>query len=310
MSKFFNIGLGLLLALSQNVYAFECLRDQRVAQGLNKKWITHQGVARKFYAEFPEVPADTPVGVIFSWHGVGGNIDKWRRTLPLATHSSSKFPFIVITPEDTGLTPLGSRKGMGWDLFKSLPGDDNLEAKLFESVLGCLFKTHTISMDRIYSAGFSGGAIVSNMLHARYPRLVAAVYAASGAWLNDSDQRDLIKIPLGLKIPMQWVPLRSEDQGAVLMTYGSEKDVFSLATFEILNFHDAGVLARWFLPQSGRTAVVCEHDGAHRQHPLIDADVAVKFFNAHPAGMPSPFETTSDLPRSWGSGCEVVTPGA
>ena len=94
--------------------------------------------------------------------------------------------FIFITPEDLNLTPMpaggDTPSGMDWDFFKSMPGDENLEARLFESVLGCLADNFTVDSTRIYAMGHSGGAIVANMLHARYPQYVAAVFASSGVW--------------------------------------------------------------------------------------------------------------------------------
>jgi poly(3-hydroxybutyrate) depolymerase len=295
-------------AHAKTLQNFSCPQDRDIVAGLNKKFKTHRKTDRVFYAEFPDVPKDTPVGVIFSWHGVGDSIENWRNGFALAEHSTNEFPFIVITPHDTGLSPLSGRSGLSWDLFKSQNGDDNLEAVLFENVLGCLARTHNIAADRIYSAGFSGGAIVSNMLHARYPNIVAAVFSGSGTWMSDSKQRDLIHPPFGMRFDMNWTPLNSNDHGAVLMTYGGQDDSYGMLGMEILNFHNAGVAAKAYLPANNRTAVVCEHDGEHHLHPGLRIADVVKFFRAHSAGQPSSYRAVEDLPPAMRSSCTVVTP--
>lgn len=300
--------LGERSARSESFPSFDCPKNQVIAHGLNKKWKTQHGGERQFYAEFPDVPANTPVAVIFSWHGAGEDANRWRQAFPLAEYSTASFPFIVITPKDTGLKPLGSRKGMSWDLFKSVRGDDNLEVALFENVLGCLSKNHNIAVDRIYAAGFSGGGMVANMLHSRYPKIVSAVYAGSGSWINDPRQRDAIRIPFGISIDMRWTPLDANDRGAVLMTYGGKLDATTFLGMEIVNFRNAGISASEFLPQHGRTAIVCEHDGGHQFHPLIQAKEVVSFFKAHSAKNPSPYRSRNDLPRMMANVCTVLTP--
>lgn len=295
------------LLFVQVSWAFECPGNQIVVAGLNKHWVTHARVTRKFFAEFPDVPAGTPVGVIFGWHGVGDKIENWRSAFPLAIYSSEKFPFIVITPEEMGLTPLSHRQGMGWDLFGSVSGDQNMEAMLFESVLGCLERSHNIAKGRVYTAGFSAGAMVSNMLHARYPDIVGAVFSSSGIWLNDSVQRDMVKIPLGMRIKMEWTPLNPSHHGAVLMTHGSDDDIYKLGPFKILDFRASGLRAASVLPKLGRTVVTCPHDGGHQLNALIMAEEAVRFFALHEAGKPSPFLATG-MPRFLSSVCSLVRP--
>jgi len=297
-------------ALANPLANFACPLNQTIKEGLNQRFKAREkGVDRVFYAEFPNVAKDKPVGVIFSWHGVGASLDEWRRGVNFAQHSSADFPFIVISPHDTGLTAVfGGRPGLSWDLFKSHHGDDNLEAALFESILGCLSRTHEIDSSRIYSAGFSGVAIVSNMLHARYPKLISAIFSGSGTWMNDSAQRDTIRVPFGVSIDMDWSPLEKEDHGAVLMTYGSDSDTFGFLGYEIINFNQVGAYAKDYLRKHNRTAVVCEHDGGHHFHPAIRLADIVKFFRAHEAGKPSPIKTSADLPRAMVSSCEVIKP--
>ncbi|NBR10268.1 MAG: hypothetical protein EBT98_11595, partial [Opitutaceae bacterium] len=42
------------------------------------------------------------------------------------------------TGNAAGLLPTSTPKGITWDIFQSAPGDGNLEAALFEGVIGCL----------------------------------------------------------------------------------------------------------------------------------------------------------------------------
>lgn len=299
------VGLG---AHGTGLEGFVCPKSQEVKPGLNKKWQTHGRVERTFHAEFPELVRGAPVGVIFSWHGAGDTIESWRSKFPLADYSSRDFPFIVITPHDLGLAPVGVRPGLAWDLFKSELGDDNYEARLFESVLGCLAKSHNISSTHIYSAGFSAGAMVSNMLHTRYPDLVSAIFSASGVWLSDSVQREMIHFPLGMHPAMNWTPISPEKNGAVLMTHGGLTDAYQMWHREILNFNVAAIQTMGYLKYSNRTVVSCEHDSGHRLHPALSTANIVKFFRAHSAGQPSAISTSENLPPSMRTTCSVLTP--
>ena len=294
-------------SFANELQRFVCPRQQVITEGLNKNFITHKKVKRRFVAQFPNVVPQTRVGVIFSWHGSHVRTYPWLDKFNFADYSTWQFPFIVITPEDTGLMPLGSPKGFSWDIFMSVEDDENLEAMLVESVLGCLRQSHNIDDRRIYSAGFSSGALVSNMLHSRYPSLVAAVYSGSGAWVNDPRKDDLIHAPLNLRIPMRWPALEPGDHGAILMSYGGKRDVLKFGLSKIVNFHDAALSAQEFLPQHGRTVMACDHEGGHTYDPIIDAEEIVKFFSYHKAGESSPFAVGERIPGAFTS-CKLLAP--
>ena len=173
---------------------FECPDGApSITEGTNDSWPIGAGPVgpRSFHAQIPSVNDGTKLGVVFSWHGIGNTLDAWVDSAPM-NNSASDFPFIVISPHDSGMQPQDDPPGLYWDMFYSSPGDENREAALFESVLGCLMLDYPIDKARIYSLGFSGGAVTTNMLQVRYPDLFAATAPMSGAWFSDPEQEDLV----------------------------------------------------------------------------------------------------------------------
>lgn len=280
------------------VIRWECPFDQEVAEGLNSGWNV-DGTLRDFHVDFPNVSADTPVAVIFSWHGVGDTIDNFRAYMNFNPDGDPDFPFVVVTPHDTGLLPISSRPGMSWDVLSSSTGDDNLEVALFKAVMGCLNQQITIDTERIHSVGFSGGAIAADMLHARFPDLVGAVVAMSGAWFNNAETVATVNT-MGVPVTVSWDDFAEGTEGTVLLTHGGTNDAYSVGQ-EIINFDVAAGLDTPFLVSNHRTVIDCVHTGGHAPHPNIRTAQIVAFFKAHPLNQTSPYWTEgmpSDFPGS------------
>ena len=68
-------------------------------------------------------------------------------------NADPEFPFIVITPTSTQMSPINQPAGIDWDIFESAANDDNREAMLFESIIGCLDSQYEIDTRRIYTPG-------------------------------------------------------------------------------------------------------------------------------------------------------------
>ncbi len=263
---------------------FACATGNQVQAGINH-W-TIKNLARDFYIELPNTPTDKPVAVIFNFHGFGDTLDNWRTFYGFAPNGDPDFPFVIITPDDTGLTPMSTPQGLDWEFQRSNHGDDNREAALFEEVLGCLSKQRAIDGERVYTMGFSAGAITANMLNARYPQNVAATIAFSGAWFSDPTQVMLVRMSSPDSI--DWDNM-VRGTGAILISHGGTNDRYAPMGIEVLNFERAAQAAVPYLTDLGRTVLDCAHTYGHTVHPRIGQSAITEFFKVHRVGVTSPY---------------------
>ena len=61
-----------------------------------------EGQTRRFHALIPNVDRDVEVGVVFSWHGIGQDLESWVQATRV-DNAQPDFPFIVISPHDLSL---------------------------------------------------------------------------------------------------------------------------------------------------------------------------------------------------------------
>ena len=264
-----------------------------------------EGQTRRFHALIPNVDRDVEVGVVFSWHGIGQDLESWVQATRV-DNAQPDFPFIVISPHDSGMQPQEDPAGLYWDMLYSSPGDDNREAMLFESVMGCLMLDYRINKTRLYSVGFSGGAVTTNMLQVRYPDVFAATAPMSGAWFSDPAQVDMVD-PSGRG--QQFLPGLGVDwndmepgQETILITHGGPQDDYGMLGIEVINFDNANRAAIDYLTDNGRNVIDCPHTQGHRQHPNFWIPDLVDFMKAHPWHEPSPY--ADELPEPFASaGC-------
>ncbi len=277
--------------------AFSCSAGS-ISDGWNEGFMVG-GEARRFHAALPSNPT-VPVSVVFNWHGYGDSAENMQKFFAPNPDADPDFPIVVITPDDIGLTPLAAPRGLDWDLFESAPGDANVEAALFEEVVGCLDQDLDVNLGRIYQVGFSAGAVAANMMHSRYPQYVPAIVAFSGAWFNDQDEVDGVNL-LGLPVTLKWNDLNSADGGAVLLSHGGPNDVFGSGGTEIINFEKSAEFARPFLRGNGREVLDCAHTNGHQPHPQVTTALVLEFLKAHEVGQPSTLDTSG-----WPDSCALV----
>jgi predicted esterase len=244
------------------------------------------GLKRKFYADFPK-DTSKPLAVVFSWHGFGDTAENMRAFSP-KPDIDPDMPFVLVTPDDTNLTPLGMPLGLDWEIFSGKSDADNREGALFESVLGCLGQSNAIDASRIYIMGFSAGAITTNMLYSRYQGQVAAALAFSGAWFNDEAEVKGVNT-LGFKIDFSWDDLDPAKGGMLLLTHGGPNDQFGMLGQQIIDFEKSYQSAVPFLTAAKRPFIDCAHTNGHQPHPQMTSALMVKYFKAHRLGEPSPY---------------------
>ncbi len=281
------------------VISFECPGFE-IAEGLNSG-ISISGVQRTFDVAFP-ANTNQEMGVVFSWHGYGDNVDNFKNFFSAATDAYADFPLIVVTPEDTDMFPIGNAQGLDWDIFQTRDGVSNRDADLFEAVLGCLNQDYDIDPTHVHAIGFSAGAIMTNLLHARYSDLVASVISISGAWFNDQDTADNVNT-MGFAT-LNWDPLTQSSSGAILMTHGGDTDVFGVGGQQIIDFELSAGYAVPHLVGAGRTVIDCSHNNGHQPHPGLNLNHYLDFLQDNPAGATSPY-LGGNLPSSFPSSCGV-----
>lgn len=244
-----------------------------VAPGANT--LTVAGATRTFLADFPANRSGA-LGVVFSWHGFGQTAAGFRTDAALAPDANPDVPVVIVTPNDTGLLPPA---GLGWDIVDAA---ENRDLALFEAVLGCLSEQYTIDPRAIYSFGFSAGSVMTNLVHARYPRLVRRIVTESGAWFDDPAERALVNFPM----PWMWPELAATDAGTVLLTHGGPNDV---AALNVIDLEAAAQAAVPFLVAHGRTVIDCAHESGHALDPYLSPEQIVQFLTTtdHQISLPA-----------------------
>lgn len=264
-----------------------------IAPGLNELEV--DGRTRTFYADFP---ADTsgPMALVFSWHGFGDSAANFRTAMALDPDAIPTRPMIIVTPEDSGLLPT---QGLDWDIAKGTADHPNRDLAFFEAMVGCFHEQYSIDPAGIHSVGFSAGAVMTNLIHSRYPQLVSSIVTMSGAWFNDPAQADLVNL---FDIDWTWPELDPADGGTILMTHGGPSDVTVL---NVLDLEASAQAALGFLENADRVVIDCAHTQGHRLHPEVTPALIASFLAAHRAGAPSPYLTSFD---GFPSSCALRAP--
>jgi predicted esterase len=271
-----------------------------VVEGWNNKR-TIAGKSRDFFARLPTNPTK-PVGVIFVYHGFGDSVDNFKNFFNPNPSGDADFPFVLIYPKSLALQPYGGEAGIEWSIFTSEADDSNLDAMVFEEILGCLGTTVTIDTGSVFVVGFSAGAIFTNLLHARYPDLLPTVLSMSGAWFNDADTKDGVNT-MGLAT-LNWADLTTQT-GTVFMTHGGAEDTYGMMGIEVINFENSAQFAKPFLTGNGRTIIDCPHTSGHTNHPQLSIASMVKFFKEHRGGGVSPW-AAGGIPGGYPDGCTIL----
>jgi len=226
--------------------------------------IDSQGLDREVSIWLPSQPKRAPV--VFAWHYLGGNpedfvtwfqIDDWA-----ADHD-----VVVIAPRSRSLP------GVEWDTYSG-PGTADLQ--LFDDLLTCAWEQWEVDLQRVYSTGFSAGALWTANLTQRKSRWLAAAAPLSGGAVDN-----------------QWSP---RDAIPMLVTWGGPTDVYGVFSFEEASYD---LLDQ--LDQGGHFAVQCVHDAGH-SIPPVGVDYVWDFFAAHPKDV-SPDPWQDGLPNTMPAMC-------
>jgi predicted esterase len=253
--------------------------------------LTVNGTSRTFSVQ---LPANTSrMALLFLWHGFMQVPTDFANTIVYDVPAGKWVPFdpngfpmplMIVTPVDTKLLPPA---GLDWDIVSGAT-----DFPYFEAMLQCIKQQFQIDETRIYSFGFSAGAVFTDLLSAKYPHLFAATISESGAWFNDQAEWSDVTIPL---IQWQWPSFNVADGGNVLLTHGGTNDFATVISLESANHK-----ALPFLHDNGRTVTECAHTFGHTLDPDLTQRMYYDWMWAHQlggspiSGLPGGFPTQAN----------------
>lgn len=258
---------------------------------------TVDSIDRQFILTLPR-GATAPSGhwpVVFNWHGLGDTAANMNGLLAGAVNNAS-MPFILVTPESTHLLPTTSPIGIEWDNIRTR--QDSRDARFFDAVLQCLDSRWGVDRDRVYTVGFSAGAIMSDLLGVLRGSQIAAVVSFSGGYFSDP----MNPPTLGpLSTYPQWPALAPAARYSQLVVYGGTADMFSLA-IAAAHFNQFAANDIPYLNTARHDVVACGHGGGHTIPTGVQATQIVEFLAAHPRTVTSS-PWASALPADYPSYC-------
>lgn len=262
-----------------------------IVDGTNS--VTVNGKTRKFDVKLP-TNRSAKAALLFEWHGFLQSsatfmnevvydppAGKWKAFDPNAFN----VPLITIAPHDSNLIPIW---GLDWDIVSG-----ERDFPYFETILTCIEEQFSVDTTRVYSMGFSAGAVFTNLLVAAYPKLFAATMSISGQWYNDRSQWSDIIVPgVGtVFMKWKWPALDPADGGAVLVTHGGPNDFATVA-----NLETASIKAMTFLYAAGRDVTECTHQFGHTLAPDLTQAMFYQFMWDNQLGGPRPKALTAGMP--------------
>jgi predicted esterase len=257
------------------------------------------GTTRQFEVQLPK-DTSSNMALLFVWHGFNQQAAAFASTIVYDVPSGQWVPFdpnafpmplMIVAPDDTGLFVVGlsGNVGLDWDIE---PQKAPVDFPFFEALLQCIQQQFTIDTTRIYSFGFSAGAVFTDLLSAKYPHLFAATISESGAWFNDPPEQQLVlvnnTIPL---LKWDWPAFNPADKGNVLLTHGGSND---FAT--IISLQSANEDALPFLYGNDRTVVECQHNFGHTLDPDLTQAMYYEYMWDHRLGGPPLSALPGDFP--------------
>lgn len=237
------------------------------------------GHTRRAEVYLPDEPKGA--GVLFLWHGLGDSAKNFASGMG-AKVLATKLGLIVVVPNSCCAYPVQKaccNQLTAWNFVSEFDRD----LSLFDGLLSCLDQQHTIDRGRVYSSGFSAGALWTTYLLMNRSEYLAAAGPMSGG-VNDFNP---------WAAPKRQVP--------VIDTSGGVTDVFANG---LIDFQASTAELNSQLTKSGHFVVHCQHQLGH----TVPGDMALfvmEFLAAHRWG-DSVSPMASELPSTAPSGCKIV----
>jgi predicted esterase len=242
--------------------------------------ISSAGFNRHYRVYLPPDPTGAPL--VFLWHGLGDTAKNFATSLK-ATKLAEKYGVIAVVPAACSENPANIDCEPGLLTWDS-DGSHSEDAQLFDDVLACLDQAYSIDRQRVYTAGFSAGALWSTwLLMHRADRLAAAVVFSGG--VKDGM---IPYVTPAYKLP-------------VLVAWGGDIDTYANG---IIDFFDTSADLRKDLRKDGHFVLACNHGLGHTVPPG-GLQFGLEFLLAHTwKDGSSPF-ATGPLPAVFPDYCTV-----
>jgi predicted esterase len=242
--------------------------------------ITTSGDSRDFSLFLPANPAGAPI--LFLWHGLGDSADNFASSMG-ASQIARQYGAIVVVPS---MAPGGGLLGPIWSFPSSLGGAPaEQDLTLFDDILGCVDSQYDIDNRRVYSAGFSAGAIWTTYLTMNRAGLLASTAIFSG----------------GVNAQLTFPYASSDYPLPVFMSHGGTSDTFN----GLLQFMPMMMTLSEGLATDGHFGLLCTHTEGHTiTNEIVLSAYDFIFRNEWGTGT-SPL-ATDGIPASYPSTCAVV----
>ncbi|MEL6343987.1 MAG: PHB depolymerase family esterase [Myxococcota bacterium] len=241
------------------------------------------GQERTVTVLFPsELPDD--LGLLFFFHGVMSPLetpqptDYMARALQLQ-RVADEMGMVIVLPQG----PLWEMVGQEFFFWDAEQGTEDGDLALFDDLRTCAAEAFPVDLERVYAAGFSGGALFTTVvLGARADTLAAVVEMSGGSDLT---------IPL-IENPVSAYSTPARQTPTLLVTGGTD-DAWPSPQLALVNFFDASDVLEDKLVGDGHFVVRCDHDEGH---VLTSPELAAMemWLTNHRFGEPSPFASGLD----------------
>ena len=255
-----------------------------LVDGLNQNFDV-DGTPRSFYLDLPsDIDTGGPWPVVFAWHGLGDTAANFHNLFAGAV-DGPQLSFIAVTPEDTDhevTIPLAGSAPFDWDTFMvEEDGAGNKEVALFDTVLACLDTRWGVDPNHVHSAGFSLGAVTTDMLSTVRGEQLASVATWSGGYWNNPEN-----LGLALNTVASWPALDVQNPYAQLLIHGGPTDEFVVVqNVYTMSFYEFALADTGFLGSHGHPLVICDHGAGHSAPASVSPATVLSFFADHPLGV-------------------------
>jgi predicted esterase len=242
--------------------------------------MTSGGFKRSMKVSLPPDMTGPDNALLFLWHGLGDTAANFSADFD-APGIASAHNAVVITPDVCSAS--GCTQMFGWDFLDATGGAD---VQLFEDVISCVTQQINVEPRRIYSAGFSAGALWTTWLLINRADFLGSVAIFSGGI-------DPSQVPY---VTPKWpIP--------VIGFYGSQSgDQFQGIVF----FHD--LMQALIGDLRGDKIFTVDCDDELNAHTIPDGgvDAGVEFMFNHKYGDKSSYEASGKLPKNFPDYCKIA----
>ncbi len=236
------------------------------------------GFARSVKVYLPSDPQGA--GLLYLWHGLGDNANNFASMMKAATVAET-YHMVVVVPLSCGESGQAACNSMATEWSYTVKQEER-DGALFDTILACADQGLVIDRHRIYTAGFSAGALWSTWLTMHRSSYLAASAIFSGG----------VNSIVPWSAPERIVP--------VVDSSGGVNDKFMNG---VVDFQKSIADLNTNLRAAGDFVVHCQHNSGHTvTAPIVT--FAFAFLNDHTWGGTLPY--ANGLPETAPANCEIV----